>query len=93
MTPLRNLLARARDLTDDLATFERASERAVHRVDQIDTLDEWRAEARQLEGVLRSAELQRPILGIQRRLEARIGQLLDVEDDQRPGARHDPGAR
>ena len=40
------------------------------------TLEEWRAQARALEQYLRDRELQGPMLGVQRRVEARIGELL-----------------
>jgi hypothetical protein len=40
------------------------------------TPDEWRRRAKAIEAYLRSPELQRPMLGAQRRIEARIGQLL-----------------
>ena len=39
-------------------------------------LDEWRAQARALETYLRDKELQGPMLGTQRRIEGRLGQLL-----------------
>lgn len=45
-------------------------------IDDMDVLEEWRRRASALQGYLRDKELQRPILGAQRRVEARIGQLL-----------------
>jgi N6-adenosine-specific RNA methylase IME4 len=48
----------------------------VAELDDIEQLDDWRARAKALESYLRSPELQRPMLGAQRRIEARIGQLL-----------------
>jgi N6-adenosine-specific RNA methylase IME4 len=48
----------------------------VAELDDIEQLDEWCAQARALEAYLRSPELQRPMLGAQRRIEGRIGQLL-----------------
>lgn len=45
-------------------------------IDNIDHLEEWRAQAKALEAYLRSRELQRPMLGAQRRIEGRIGQLM-----------------
>ena len=45
-------------------------------LDNIDQLEDWRARARAIEAYLRSPELQRPMLGAQRRIEGRIGQLL-----------------
>lgn len=46
------------------------------QVDDMALLEEWRARARALESYLRDKEMQRPMLGVQRRTEARIGQLL-----------------
>jgi alkanesulfonate monooxygenase SsuD/methylene tetrahydromethanopterin reductase-like flavin-dependent oxidoreductase (luciferase family) len=48
----------------------------VRAIDDLDTLQEWRAQAAALEAYLRSKDLQRPMLGAQRRVEARIGELL-----------------
>lgn len=55
-------------------------------VDDIETLQEWRSEAAAFEAYLRSKGLQRPMLGAQRRVEARIGQLLG---EPQPGRRSD----
>jgi hypothetical protein len=38
--------------------------------------DEWRRKAKAIEAYLRSPELQRPMMGAQRHVEARIGELL-----------------
>lgn len=48
----------------------------VAQLEDIEELDDWRARARALEAYLRSPEMQRPMLGAQRLIEARIGQLL-----------------
>jgi len=58
-----------------IAIEERVS-RVLAELDNIEELDDWRARARAIEAYLRSPELQRPMLGAQRRIEARIGQLL-----------------
>lgn len=50
---------------------------AIQSVSDIETLQEWLAQAAALESYLRSKGLQRPMLGAQRRVEARIGQLLE----------------
>lgn len=56
--------------------IEAAVAERVPLIDDIELLNEWRAQAAALETYLRSRELQRPMLGAQRRVEARIGQLL-----------------
>ena len=56
------------------------------QVDDMALLEEWRARARALESYLRDKEMQRPMLGAQRRIEARIGQLLG---EPAPGRRSD----
>ncbi len=48
----------------------------VHLVDEIGPALEWKSKAKAIEAYLRSPELQRPLLGAQRRIEGRIGQLL-----------------
>lgn len=58
---------------------------SVAAIDDLDLLDDWRAQARALEAYLRGKELQRPILGAQRRIEARIGQILG-EPSHAPGS-------
>ena len=52
----------------------------------METLQTWRDQAAALEAYLRSKDLQRPMLGAQRRIEARIGELLG---EPRPGQRTD----
>lgn len=51
---------------------------AVGDVNDLPTLDEWRNQAAALEAYLRGRELQHPMLGAQRRIEARIGMLDEV---------------
>ena len=48
----------------------------IATVTDIETLEELRLKSAALERYLRDKELQRPMLGAQRRVEARIGQLL-----------------
>jgi N6-adenosine-specific RNA methylase IME4 len=61
--------AQLREIEQQIAT-------AVFQVNDVATLDEWRAKAAALEAYLRDKELQTPMRGAQRRVEARIGQLL-----------------
>ena len=49
---------------------------ALGSIRDIPAADEWRRKAAAIEAYLRSPELQRPMLGAQRHIEARIGQLL-----------------
>jgi len=59
-------------------------------IEDIETLNEWRAQAAALEAYLRGKDLQRPMLGAQRRVEARIGQLLgDAKDTNGRPFSHD----
>ena len=60
----------------DIATIAAKVSSVVLEIDRIDHLAEWLAQAAALEAYLRSRGLQRPILGAQRRIEGRIGQLL-----------------
>ena len=71
---------------EQLMVIEQRVIHAITEVDSIEALDDWRARARAIEAYLRSPELQRPILGAQRRIEGRIGQLLG---EPRPGLRTD----
>lgn len=59
-----------------IAAIEREVAETIGLVDDIDEAQEWRARAAALEAYLRSKGLQAPMLGAQRRVEARIGQLL-----------------
>jgi N6-adenosine-specific RNA methylase IME4 len=61
---------------DQLVQLERQVAEHIGEVDDIDTLTEWKRQSRALEQYLRDREMQGPMLGIQRRAEARIGQLL-----------------
>lgn len=71
---------------DQVNALERSVAERVSEISDIETLQEWRAQAAALETYLRSKELQRPMLGAQRRVEARIGQLLgDGQQGRRDG--------
>lgn len=61
---------------DDVERIEHEAIQLVPLQENVSVLEEWRSRARALEMYLRSRNLQRPILGAQRRIEARIGQLL-----------------
>jgi DNA methylase len=54
---------------------------ALPAIDDLELLEDWRARAAALETYLRARKLQAPMLGAQRRVEARIGELLG----DRPG--------
>lgn len=60
----------------DVEAIERHVVENIGRLDSIEEASEWRAQARALEAYLRGRDLQAPILGAQRRIEARIGELL-----------------
>jgi N6-adenosine-specific RNA methylase IME4 len=68
--------ARDEITAERVKAIEQQVTRVLADLDDIDALDDWRARARAMEAYLRSPELQRPMLGAQRRIEARIGQLL-----------------
>lgn len=71
---------------EDVTALE---EQVVHSVDlvpDISLAEEWRAQARAFEAYLRSKGLQRPMLGAQRLVEARIGEMLGEAE---PGQRTD----
>lgn len=73
-----------------VAQIETIVAERVPLIDDIETLEHWRRQAAALETYLRSKELQRPMLGAQRRVEARIGQLLgDAKDTTGIPLRHD----
>jgi N6-adenosine-specific RNA methylase IME4 len=55
----------------------------VATIKSIEVLDDYRARARAIEAYLRSPELQRPIAGALRRIEARIGQLMPASQGAR----------
>lgn len=71
---------------DQLVQLERQVADRIGEVEDIDTLTEWKRQSRALEQYLRDREMQGPMLGIQRRAEARIGQLLG---EPAPGKRTD----
>ena len=66
----------SRVAAEDVARWERQIAEIVRDVDDVKLLNEWRARAAALETYLRGKELQRPMMGAQRRVEARIGELL-----------------
>ncbi len=59
-----------------LGAIEQKAAIEIASVESIEQLETWRRQAAALEHYLRDKELQRPMLGVQRRVEARIGQLL-----------------
>lgn len=71
---------------DELVALENDIIRVVPLIDEIPVLEEGRARARMLEAYLREKDMQRPMLGAQRHIEARIGQLLPPPE---PGKRTD----
>jgi N6-adenosine-specific RNA methylase IME4 len=73
---------------EDVARWERQVAEIVRDVDDVKLLNEWRARAAALETYLRGKELQRPMLGAQRRVEGRIGQLLGEPKEGRPTAEY-----
>jgi hypothetical protein len=62
----------------DLAELERDVAERLPSVTDVEHLQEWRDQAEALASYLRRRRLHRPMLGVQRRVEARIGQLPDV---------------
>jgi hypothetical protein len=58
-----------------LGEIEREVAAGLASTDSEPQLWQLHSRAREIEGELRGKELQGPILGIQRRIEARIGQL------------------
>ena len=61
---------------DDLVRVERQVAGQIGSVGDLSTLQEWRARARALENYIADREMQGPMRGVQRRAEARIGELL-----------------
>lgn len=60
--------------------------KSITNIDDLETLEEWHAQAAALAQYLKGKALHGPMLGAQRRVEARIGQLLgDAETAQRSG--------
>lgn len=72
-----------------LVTIERNIAAEIGSVKDIGQLEDWRAKARALEQYLRDKELQGPMLGAQRRIEGRIGQLLGEPKPGKPNPHHD----
>jgi N6-adenosine-specific RNA methylase IME4 len=60
----------------ELVAIEQTIATIIDTIDDVDWLEETRAQARALETYLRDKDMQAPMLGTQRRIEARIGQLL-----------------
>lgn len=67
--------------------------REIAKIDDIDALEEWHAQAAALEAYLRGRELNGPMLGAQRRVEARIGQLLGSAEVAQRSGKHLPVPR
>jgi len=61
---------------EDIERIELDVAQKVLTIDDPALLDEWRAQAAALEVYLRNRNLQAPMLGAQRRVEGRIGQLV-----------------
>lgn len=64
---------------------------ALPSIVEIPIAEEWRRKAKGIEAYLREPEMQRPILGAQRRIEARIGQLLGPAENLGPTTFHHDG--
>lgn len=77
---------------DAIAAIEAEVSRALATIDDIDVLQEWRSRAAALEAYLRGKDLNGPMLGAQRRVEARIGQLLGQVPVGRPENGNSPCA-
>jgi hypothetical protein len=69
---------------EDVERFEYQVAQAVTTVDDLAELQEWHAKFEALEHYWKSRELHGPMLGAQRRVEARIGQLLGEPQVGRP---------
>lgn len=77
MTDLVKIPERGTPVSADfLVRIEREFAKHVQSVSEVDTLREYQQQARALEQYLRDRKMQGPMLGVQRRAEARIGQLL-----------------
>lgn len=72
----------------DVEKWEASVAERIGAIDDIGILQDWRAQAAALETYLRSRGLQRPMLGAQRRVEARIGQLLGEPSHVPGSSRH-----
>jgi hypothetical protein len=73
---------------DSIVAIEAEVSRALATIDDIDILQEWRSRAAALEAYLRGKDLNGPMLGAQRRVEARIGQLLGDAEVGNPSITH-----
>ena len=75
--------------------IEEETAAALAFIEDIAAADDWRRRAKGIEAYLRSPELQRPMLGAQRRIEARIGQLLGPAEIgiNQYGSNHDESHR
>lgn len=73
---------------DAIAALEAEVSNALPTIVDVDTLQEWRARAAALETYLRGKDLNGPMLGAQRRVEARIGQLLGEAQTGNPSITH-----
>ena len=80
---------------DDVQRWEHQVTKTVTSIEDIARLEEWRSQAAALETYLRGKEMQRPMLGAQRRIEGRIGQLLNEPEKGGRGktSEHDPRLR
>jgi len=76
MTSLPAVPDPARLTPTSIERLERQVATAIVGIDDLDTLEEWQAQAAALAEYLRGKEMAAPMLGAQRRVEARIGQLL-----------------
>jgi hypothetical protein len=70
----------------DVIAIEASIARQIATIQDVETLEEMRAKADALARYLQGKELHGPMLGAQRRIEARIGQLLGETSN---GERHD----
>jgi hypothetical protein len=77
----------------DMERMEQGITQQLALIEDVDTLLEWKAQAAALEQYLRGKDLNGPMLAAQRKVEARIGQLLgqasnggDRRSDQFPRA-------
>lgn len=78
-----------------VADIETQIVKLLPKIGSIEEAEEFRAQAAALESYLRDKGLQKPMLGTQRRIEARIGQILGPALGHGPGrgkkAQHDEG--
>jgi hypothetical protein len=72
--------------TATILNIEKSVVEMLPSINDYDNLEELRKQTQALEKYIRDKEMQMPMLGAQRRIEARIGQLLG---DPKPGSRTD----